>query len=197
MPLKPTPETDRIFKELARRYVELEGDALRQELRQQPTAPYTPQLDRKVRRHTRGRILRCAAAAVSCAAACLLAVIVLPALFHSAVPAPADSLSEERLPFSLPVNLTVSAVQQDQGKRIVYLKDIHADDVVLTMEEAESLPSGTNLTAQSLGSQTVYTRQTPDYQLLLLQKDGTLYTLTCRYELGTLTAIGEQILKGL
>ena len=189
MPLKTTPETDRMFKELARRYVEIEGDALRQELRQQPAAAYTPQMDRKVRRHTRGRILRCAAAAVSCAAACLLAVIALPALFHSAVPAPADSLSKEGFPFSLPVNLTVSDVQQDQGKRIVYLKDTHADDVVLTMEEAESLPSGTNLTAQSLGGQTVYTRQTPDYQLLLLQKDGTLYTMTCPYELGPLTAL--------
>ncbi len=197
MPLKPTSETDRMFKELARRYVEIEGDALHQELRQQPAAAYTPQLDRKVRRHTRGQVLRLAAVGVACAAACLLAVIALPALFHSAVPAPVDSLSKEGFPFSLPVNLTVSAVQQDQGKRIVYLKDTHADDVVLTMEEAESPPSGTNLTAQSLGGQTVYIRQTPDYQLLLLQKDGTLYTLTCRYELGTLTAVGEQILKGL
>ena len=197
MPGNGSSETDRIFSELARRYVDLEGDALHQELRQQPGQPYTPRLDQTIHRHTRGRVLRLAAVGVACAAACLLAVVALPSLFHSPVPSPAASLSEEGLPFSLPVNLTVSSMEQDQGKQIVYLKDTYEDDIVLVMETADTHPSGTGLTEQHLGRQTVYTRQTPDYQLLTLQKNGTLYTLTCRYELDTLMAVGEQIVKGL
>ena len=108
---------------------------------------------------------------------------------------PAVSADTPRLPFTLPARLVLMSAEQDEAKTICYLKDSLADDVILVMEPAEGPPAGDGLAERSLGGQTVYTRQTPDYQLLLLQKDGIGYTLTCRYELDHLLAIGKEILK--
>ena len=54
MPLKQKPDADRLFRELAGRYAELEGHALRQELGSRVTPVFPPELDRRIRRSTRG-----------------------------------------------------------------------------------------------------------------------------------------------
>lgn len=196
MPLKQNPDADRLFQELAGRYAELEGESLRQELRSQTALPFTPGLDRRIRRSTRGGTVRRLFLGLSCAAACLLAVLALPGVWRRLEPsAPPASTGEARLPFTLPVGLTVENIRQDEEKTIYRLKDSLADDVILVMEPSEEPPEDRNLTEQTLGGRTVYTRQTPDYQLLLLQQDGICYTLTCRYELDNLLAIGKNILK--
>ena len=200
MPLKQKPDADRLFRELAGRYAELEGHALRQELGSRVTPVFPPELDRRIRRSTRGGSVRRLSLGLSCAAACLLAVLALPGVFQKPGPVspasiPAVSADTPRLPFALPARLVLMSAEQDEAKTICYLKDSLADDVILVMEPAEGPPEGDGLAERSLGGQTVYTRQTPDYQLLLLQKDGIGYTLTCRYELDHLLAIGKEILK--
>ena len=86
MPLKQKPDADRLFRELAGRYAELEGHALRQELGSRVTPVFPPELDRRIRRSTRGGSVRRLSLGLSCAAACLLAVLALPGVFQKPGP---------------------------------------------------------------------------------------------------------------
>ena len=199
MPLKQKPDADRLFRELAGRYAELEGHALRQEL--------GAGLHRCSRPNWTGGSAAPPAADPSGASPGPLLRRGLPAggagparRFSKPGPvSPRPFRPCRRIPLAslspLPARLVLMSAEQDEAKTICYLKDSLADDVILVMEPAEGPPAGDGLAEGGLGGQTVYTRQTPDYQLLLLQKDGIGYTLTCRYELDHLLAIGKEILK--
>ena len=107
MPLKQKPDADRLFRELAGRYAELEGHALRQELGSRVTPVFPPELDRRIRRSTRGGSVRRLSLGLSCAAACLLAVLALPGVFQK--PGPVS-------PASIPVSYTHLDVYKRQGQ---------------------------------------------------------------------------------
>ena len=83
--------------------------------------------------------------------------------------------------------------KQDLGQTIYYLKDQQEDDVIMTLEKG-ALPDVSALTRYSVDGYAAYGRETADYQLLLFQKDGILYTLTCRYRMDTLLQLAKNIL---
>lgn len=188
--------TDRIFKKMADLYVETEGARLQLETAQRPAIPAAPlrldsQIQRGIRRVKNQRI---AMAAVS-AAACLLTVCLLPGLLRqssfSTAPSSADSVIA--FTYTLPANLSMENCKQDQGQTIYYLKDQQEDDVIMTLEKG-ALPDVSALTRYSVDGYAAYGRETADYQLLLFQKEGILYTLTCRYRMDTLLKLAKNIL---
>lgn len=188
--------TDRIFKEMADLYVETEGARLQQETAQRPALPAAPlRLDNQIQRGIRRvKNRRIAMAAVS-AAACLLTVCLLPGLLRqlSSSTAPSSADSVIAFTYTLPANLSMESYKQDQGQTIYYLKDQQEDDVIMTLEKG-ALPDVSALTRYSVDGYAAYGRETADYQLLLFQKEGILYTLTCRYRLDTLLKLAKNIL---
>ena len=186
------PSAEPLFRELAARYAETEGQLLRQELdAANSLSYYTPALDRKIHRLARGRNAGRILLGLASAAACLLAVLTVPSLLRNSGAGGAPAIIP--LSFSLPENLSVADTELDNGQSVYYLSDRYEDNVVMTLEKTDFEP-GEGLTAIRINGSAAYTRATADYQLLTFRKDGVLYTLTCRYELGTLLKLGEQIL---
>lgn len=196
------PSAEPLFRELAARYAETEGQLLRQELdAANSLSYYTPALDRKIHRLARGRNAGRILLGLASAAACLLAVLTVPSLLRNSGAANTNPGTSHAggapaiipLSFSLPENLSVADTELDNGQSVYYLSDRYEDNVVMTLEKTDFEP-GEGLTAIRINGSAAYTRATADYQLLTFCKDGVLYTLTCRYELGTLLNLGEQIL---
>lgn len=202
MPLKPN-DAERFYKELAEHYMEREGEQYRQELMQQP-AILTPRLDSLMRtRLHRKNTVRWVSGAAAAAAALLLVVGLLPRLLRGFDnPPPADSASSPAsaadtllpLNFTLPDNLRVASSEWDNGQSIYTLRDTARDDVVLMMEPDGTFAVPDGFSPLSIDGSTAYARRTRDYNLLTFSAGGITYTLSCRYELDTLIALGRQIL---
>lgn len=192
MPLKSRAEARLLLQEAARQYLEDEGASLRRDLAEETArgqAP-TPRLDRIVRERLRQRRRRTALLAAG-AAACFLVVLALPLLFKSlsAASPPATESPAAQPPVytrTLPVNLTVADLREDNGQSIYTLREAGGDDVIMTLEYADDPGRTDGLAPVVIQGETAYLRETPDYSLLLLEADGVRYTLTCRYHTQTL-----------
>lgn len=195
---------DVLFRQLAQRYVEMEGAALREELRQGEGARASG-LDGKVRRGVRSRRWTRAAAGIAAAAAGIVVVLAVPNFLRHSGSTPPDTsyadgtVGEGDTPIaftaSLPANLSISDTRQDRGQTIYYLKDTRGDDVVMALERAE-LPDTQGMQVRRINGTAVYTEETADYAVLIFRRGGVVYTLTCRYELNTLLTAAEKILQG-
>ena len=95
---------------------------------------------------------------------------------------------------SLPDGFTKTGFEQDYEKSIYYIKDAFLDDVVITLEKAPAKLDTAGLVAIDLGGQTAYGKQTDSYGLLTFKRDDVLYTLTCRYDINTLVALGNALI---
>lgn len=200
--MKPKDE-ERFYKELAERYIEREGAQYRQELAQQPPV-LTPRLDRRVRARQRKRAaVGWISGAAAAATALLLVVGLLPRRLQSFdSPPPAGGISRPAadtdtllpLTFTLPDNLRVASSEYDNGQSVYTLRDDAQDDVVLVMEPAETFEAPDGFSPLTIDGSTAYARRTRDYNLLTFSAGGITYTLSCRYELDTLVALGRQIL---
>ena len=204
---------DSFFQKLARSYAETEGRQLKEELEHTPRHS-TPLMDRRVRQRikagrTRGLNLKFGVLAACLVVALLIIPLVLrsgaPGLNLSSVqnPASPDSASPDSaspdptlipISFTLPATLSHSSSRTDNGESIHYLKDINADDVVLTMEQTSRKPATNNLTPVTINGKTAWVRETADYKYLTFSHSGILYTMTCRYDLNTLITLGKNIL---
>ena len=198
--MKNNRDADRIFRELAERYAQADGERLRGELEElEKTPAVRPRLDRKVERGTRGGRTGRMILGLAAAAACLLVVLAVPALpgllgreqASTSQPAPDTPIA---FTYTLPANLTMTGTQQDEGQTIYTLRDSGGDDVVMVLERAELPRQAKAMRTVTINGATAYTRTEADYALLLFRKDGVLYTLTCRYELDTLLELAKKIL---
>ena len=113
------------------------------------------------------------------------------------VPGFITSPSFEVIPLSapLPDGFTQTGFEQDYEKSIYFIEDVKLDNVVITLEKAQALPDTSGLVKIDFGGPIAYARQTDGYSLLTFIRDGVLYTLTCRYDVNTLTRLGSAILN--
>ena len=120
-------------------------------------------------------------------------------LAPSAPGAPDPGVSESEfegyaiIPLSapLPRGFTQIGFDTDRGKSIYYIEDANLDNVVITLEYADSPQDTSGLVEIHIGSSVVYGRQTDAFSLLTFSSDDVLYTLTSRHDINTLLHIGS------
>ena len=198
---------DELFREIASKYTEQYGEALRAEgaqLERSP-APSTVKLERRVRARIaaqkRKPYLRLATALAACLAIVVLAARVLPTQISNpppsdAQPSAAPTLEYAVIPLSapLPEGFVQTGFEQDKAKSIYYIEDASLDSIVITLEHS-TVPSDTaGLTAIPIGGATAYGTQTDSYSLLTFSRDDVVYELTCKYDINTLIRLGEVFL---
>lgn len=98
------------------------------------------------------------------------------------------------LSFSLPPDLDIIAIEQDNEKSIYYLSDVMADDIILSLEMGELPDSPPGLEPLWINDTTAYGLTCADYSLLTFQKDGIVYEMTCRYDMDTLLNLSYHII---
>ena len=206
---------DKLFREIAEKYTEQYGQALRDEqtmLDRSPGAlPPTDRLERRVRQQIAAEKRRPYLRIITALAACLAIALFLPFAIRSGLfspdvagnspPAQSD-MSDSPAPTpaaaiplsaTLPAGFTESGFELDNGKSVYYIEHAYMDDVVITLENA-TLSDTSGLTAITLGDKVVYGTQTDSYNLLTFQRDEVVYELTCRYDINTLLELGEVFL---
>jgi hypothetical protein len=163
------------------------------------------QLGRQRKRKSRTRTLLAAAAACLVLAVGSFAVLDnLPLDSHapsdSAPPptagnAPSSQDTLVPLSFNLPGRFTVASSMLDRGTSIYHLDDEQGDDVVLTIQDASESSFGAGaargLEPITIGDITVDAKVRNEYKLLVFERDGFLYTMSCRDSLGTLIELYE------
>jgi len=107
--------------------------------------------------------------------------------------APADTANVIQLAFAMPDQFSIARVEQDDGQTIYFLNDTLRDDVVLTLEHGDAPNLRADMMEVDLGQTTAHALHTPDYSVLTFEKDGTVYTMTCRHDLNTLVSLGRHI----
>ena len=211
--------SDEIMKKIADEYVERYGRELRSELEQLEQKPMVSiseiSLERRVRRKIAAQKRRPYLRALPLIAACIvIAVIYLPNMLRSEVPAPPYQASSSPAPTvsgapapavqapeaqgykiiplaaTLPRGFTQTGFEQDYEKSIYYIEDEYLDDVVITLEPANTPPDTSGLVEIILGESVVFGKQTDAFSLLTFSSDEVLYTLTCRYDINTLLRLG-------
>jgi hypothetical protein len=159
---------------------------------------------------------------VAAIAACLVLVVSLPRIIStlpgpgnaapgmSAAPgmeeAPSQSGSPsadwnqiQRLSFALPDEFAVSNAELDNGMTIYRLDgDAGYDNVVLTLQEPpdrsiDDLFSGMEIV--TVHGDPVPAKIDEEYKLLTFENDGTLYTLSCKDDVGTLAYLYSCIVE--
>lgn len=198
--------TDDALRALARRYAEQSGTQLNREIasvQSQGAVWNTSRLDRRVltRRRTRNAVI-----ATLAAAACVALVFISPIVQNlTSTPPSADaqgyvmrdpSAEYEIIPlgFTLPANLTESGFTQDYEKSVYTLSDNLLDDVVLTLEPYTDSALFASLAPLTIDGGGVYYTSTADFKLLTFEKDGVLYTMSCKYDINTLINLARAIL---
>jgi len=191
---------DELFRELARRYVQAEGEVLERELAEHPEPVLTPVMDQRVRKTVRPRHAGKMITGLGVAAAALILIFLTPTLLRRVGVKSSDGNSSFSTPnlvldvSVLPSRLSVAGTMEDHGQSIYRLADSQNDDVVLTLEENRPIIIDNGLMEVAVNGKTAYIKTNADVKLLTFEKNGLTYTLTCRYELDTLLELGKNIL---
>jgi hypothetical protein len=205
---------EKILKDLAKRYADAHGASLLSELKdmeQQKVRYLMPRADEQIRKLAGKRTLRRKTIGWACAiAACLVLVVSIPNVLSAppgsggdlpgqAVPPATDWNQVQLLSFELPAEFEVSNTELDNGMTI-YSLDGNAgyDNVVLTLECPPDLPES----IPSIGMETIYIHGYPvpakvddRYKILRFENEGTLYTLSCKEDVGTLAYLYSHIVE--
>lgn len=195
-------DDDRILRKMASLYVDIEGKKLKAETKDLDTLQYDfTNLDKKVKKIPVGHGLKRYYPLAIVAAMLLLVVYPVYTKFATQDPTPNLSASHEglneqdiiALAFELPETMEVSKVEQDKGQTIYYIADNNLDHVVLTAEKGDDVVLSGFLHRTQMNGTSVYYKDLTDYKIVEVNKDGILYTLTCKYDINTLMAITEKI----
>ncbi|MDR0951832.1 MAG: DUF4367 domain-containing protein [Oscillospiraceae bacterium] len=193
---------EEFLRRAANEYVELQGEALRQEadrLNREAVYP-TAGLERRVFNAVRPRKRRWLASLAAVAACLALVFLGGRTLFGDGGSAPSptaqtpDDTGIIALSFQVPTGFTQTGMEQDQGKSIYYFDDRLGDNVVLTLEKPTTLIDASSFTELNINDADAYAASKEGYQIMTFEKDEVLYTLTCRYDVNTLLRFGEVIL---
>jgi hypothetical protein len=109
--------------------------------------------------------------------------------------APQDSWTELKpIGFNLPSQFTVAESKFDKGQSIYKLDNSLHDDVILTMQQ----PTGEDDGVAEMDSVLIDGKAVPaivqdEYKLLRFEDEGTLYTISCKDDLGTLATLYRSI----
>lgn len=109
---------------------------------------------------------------------------------------PTEQIPVIPLGFTPPERFDNTAFAQDDGKSIYYFDDALGDDLVLVMERLDTaeLPDIAWMEELLINGHQTYGVYLAEYSMLVFEKDGLLYTLTCKHDLNTLIRMGEAIL---
>ena len=205
---------DIVFGNIARQYAEVYGNVLLSEcaeMRRQRVAYVMPRADSRIhplikKRRRKGTVIKIVAAV----AAVVVLAISIPSLLSREKMSDSGASPEQDytttdtqeetsgimpLTFVLPQGYAVADSKLDNGQSVYYLDHYEGDDVVLTMEDALA---AADYDYGELG--TVYIDGTavsglsvPDYQILVFEHGGVFYTLSCKYDLGTIVTLYREI----
>ena len=197
-------QNDNVFRDIASTYLEAQGQDLLRQLRDDRDQGDTTRLDSMINERIKARKRRRLNMISGLAAACV-ALCVLTGMFYTLHNNSIDitsakyttELSAPKLSAALPERLSVSNAQQDTGQSIYMLTDQYGDDVVLTMEYSDQQIDTYGLAAVDMYGHKVYFKGRDGYNMALFERDGVRYTMTCRYEMNTLLALSDKILKQL
>lgn len=196
-------EMERLYRDMAASYSESCGARLKRELAELEASGSglaTEAFERRLRGRLRARRRR-TAVWISVAAACVILLVLLPALpGRLRVSAPPHALLDEPgqydvipLGFSLPEGFAVTEVEQDREKTVYYLSVPLSEGIVMTLERASGPIPAEGLVRVPLDGKQAYGLETGDYGILLVQDDGILYTMTCRRGMDRLLELGGSI----
>jgi len=197
------------MKRIAGRWAELEGQRLlaeRDALNRDGVRLLLPRADAQVqqllRRPKPNRAQR-RRRMWTAIAACLAVYLILPHALLAArdaggASAPQDAAAAEPIPipFHVPEHYAVLSASMDNGVGVYYIAHEDGDDVVVTVDGQ----GGGEADDAAAFPETVVIDGTPveakvraDYKMLTFERDGAVYTLSCREELGTLAALYRTI----
>lgn len=192
---------DDLFKELADKYVEQYGDNLKKEnefihISRQNFA--TPHLDQRVRREIKKTNKKTYRYFIPAMVACLILIVTIPAVNFIVSQVSKNYIMHEvgQIPFSnpMPDRFEIEDVEQDEGKTIYYLKEKHQNDIILEMERTEINTISDDFKEIRINGKPAYLLEETDYSVLIFEKYGIAYKMTCRYESSTLVEFAEKII---
>jgi len=199
--------SENIFEHIAQTYSESVGGELQNELKSLPPH-YTPRLDQLTAKRIRSLKRRKYTRIAGIAAACLVFVLLIPAVYrlqnlksydtseNLSESAQTDDSESTLIPlsFSPPENFSISDTGEDNGVSIYYLADIRQDDVVMQLEYTTTAePLFDSLKPVTISGNQAYGISTADYKMLTFVHDNILYTLTCQYDFNTLVLLSKNI----
>jgi hypothetical protein len=98
------------------------------------------------------------------------------------------------LDFYLPAQFSVASTKVDNGKSIYQLDNSMHDDVVLTIEQPDAQGDwSADMDAVIIDGKPIPAIVKDEYKLLQFEDGGALYTISCRDDLGTLSALYRSI----
>ena len=205
-----------LFRRMAEEYISQYGRELLYEaesLRQSGVEYLTPRADGAIQVTLKKKKQKKARyAAIAAIAACVLMMLMTPTILRimkiggqaaesSAIEgdASADFTQEITAPrfmnaANLPEAFSIVSEKEDNGRMIYYISDENLDDVVMTLEysgNSENWNEG--LVKIESGDFSGFAKSEDSYHLLAFEKNNIQYTLTCKYDINTLIAVGKYI----
>ncbi|MCL2672072.1 MAG: hypothetical protein FWF10_08550 [Clostridiales bacterium] len=99
------------------------------------------------------------------------------------------------LRFTMPQGYAVTGAEQDRGESVYHILDPYREQIVLTLREGALTGDMSAFPKREINGFTVYGRAGEGYAMLLFEKDGVVYVLTCQSGTGTLELLSETILN--
>lgn len=204
MPMKNTHE---FFKTIAKQYVDIDGEKLKDELMgfdKEKKINISPEFNSGVYNKINKLKIKKHMIPAGTLAACLL-LFTLSYYFiqnHKVVSPHSnfEQVSSEpkyeliTLNVNLPQNYYVSQIKQDKEETIYYINNSANDDVILTVKKSDEDIEREGLKEISIKNSVAYGLAKADYSILKFEKEGNIYTLTCKYNYNTLIEISKSIL---
>jgi hypothetical protein len=191
--------TEKLFKHLARSYVDYEGALLKQESENTHLpAHFSTQLDLRVKKAVRKNNILPFISAMASVAAVLILVFSLQRFLSP--PEFTDSAPEfEIIPlsFTLPDNLFVNKYEIDRGQSIYTLENRDGDHVVMTLEHVKDVMERHDMPTAEINNHPVYYKSTSSYNLILFEHDGLVYELSCPDKMSTIIQLSKNILQNV
>ena len=192
-------DIEKLYRHMAEQYAESYGAQLKQELVELETHGVllaSREFDEKLRKNIRTRKRRPALWVI--AAACVLLLALLPGILKiseetSLTPDIGKEYEIIQLGFALPDGFTVKNIAQDIEKTVYYLIDGNLEGVVMTLEESSGPIPRNGLEEMRVGEKRAYGLVTEDYNILMLEDSGILYTMTNRRDIAPLLELGISI----
>ena len=204
-------DNENIYRHIAERYIDKMGQELLDEQNSNSNNLKhidTANLDRRVYKGlNKGKGSRIIKFAVS-VAACILLVFAIPVFRwineNGEINKSSDMPSQENfetqvenelipLSFSLPLNMEVKDKKEDNGMSIYYLEDTFNDDVVMQLERKGADFETEKFTEINIDGYQVYGFSEDNYNMIKFEYQEITYTMTCRYDINTLTGICKKV----
>lgn len=196
-----------IFKTIASQYVEIDGKKLKAEitkLDKEKRINISPAFNNSIHNNISKLKIRKYIIRTGTLAACFLLFVlsyyyiqnlnkILPNnKFQEAANQPTYEMIT--LSVNLPEKYNISQIKQDKEETIYFIHNSTNDDVILTIKKSDNNLEIEGLKKISINNTMAYGLAKKDYSIIKFEKDGNLYTLTCKYDYNTLIEISKIIL---